>query len=369
MLFFRLILLVCFAGLSQAAAAQSISSSEGRIRVEAVVENLREPWGFAHLPGSALLITERGGRLLFIAANGSKQTVSGVPKVFAQGQGGLLDVIAARDFATSRLIFLSMAVPQSGGAGTAVYRAELSKSGTELRNVRKIFEMAQGSSGGRHFGSRIVEALDGTLYITTGDRGNRPSAQDLGRHEGSVVRITKSGKVPADNPFVGANAAQPEIWSYGHRNPQGAAMDAQGRIWVVEHGAKGGDEINLVKKGGNFGWPVISYGTHYSGGKIGEGAVKEGMEQPDFYWDPSIAPSGMMIYSGKLWPAWKGNIFVGSLKFDYISRLSGSPLTEQEKIRGSRTARVRDVREGPEGRIWFLSVDDGALYRMSPVEQ
>lgn len=226
--------------------------------------------------------------------------------------------------------------------------------------------MTPGSGGGAHFGSRVVEGTDGTLFVTVGDRGDRPSAQDLTRHNGSVVRVNVDGSVPGDNPFVGQSGAEPEIWSYGHRNPQGAALDLDGNLVTVEHGAKGGDEINRITRGANYGWPVISYGVHYSGAKIGEGSAKEGMEQPAFYWDPSMAPSGMMIYSGKLWPEWTGDIFVGSLKFDYISVLDGAPLAEQSQIKGDETLRVRDIREAPDGSIWFISAGNGAIYRMTP---
>jgi len=286
--------------------------------------------------------------------------------VHARGQGGLLDVLVPRDFAQSRTLFFSYAKRQGSGAGTAVARADLSPDMRRLRGWQMIFEMAPGSSGGRHFGSRIVEGRDGFLYVTIGERGDRPSAQDLGRENGSVIRIARDGSVPPDNPFVGQAGAQPEIWSYGHRNPQGAALDAQGRLWVVEHGAQGGDEVNLIRKGANYGWPVISYGRHYSGAKIGEGTAKPGMEQPAYYWDPSIAPSGMMIYSGKLWPSWRGDIFVGSLKFDHIARLTGQPLREAERLQAPQTQRVRDIREAPDGSIWFLSVGQGALYRLTP---
>ena len=231
-----------------------------------------------------------------------------------------------------------------------------------------IFELAPGSSGGRHFGSRIVEGRDGHLYLTIGDRGDRPSAQDLGVENGSVVRVARDGAIPADNPFKGQAGARPGIYTYGHRNPQGAAMDQQGRIWVVEHGARGGDEVNLLAAGANYGWPVIAYGRHYSGAKIGEGTAKPGLEQPAHYWDPSIAPSGMMIYSGKLWPQWAGHIFVGSLKFDLISRLAGpaNGLREVERMQWPETARVRDLREAPDGTIWVMSVGNGAIYRLSP---
>jgi len=292
--------------------------------------------------------------------------VSGVPKVAASGQGGLLDVTIAQDFSNSREIFLTYSKRQSSGAGTAVAVARLSENGKRLTNLRVIFEAVPGGSGGRHFGSRVVEANDGSLFVTLGERGDRPAAQDKSNHMGTVIRINRDGTIPSDNPFVGDTSARPEIWSYGHRNPQGAGLDARGRLWVSEHGAQGGDEVNLVQPGLNYGWPVISYGKHYSGQKIGEGTPKPGMEQPEFYWDPSIAPSGLLVYSGKLWPQWKGNLFVGSLKFDYISRLAGSPLREVEQIKGAETERVRDIVEAPDGSIWFISVGQGAVYRLTP---
>lgn len=227
--------------------------------------------------------------------------------------------------------------------------------------------MQNGTQGGRYFGSRVVEGRDGFLYVTVGERGDRPSAQDLSRHSGSVIRVARDGGVPSSNPFVSTANAQPEIWSYGHRNPQGAALDAAGQLWVAEHGAKGGDEVNRVKKGANYGWHVISYGEHYSGRKIGEGTQKSGMEQPSFYWDPSIAPFGMMIYSGKMFPEWKGDFFVGSLKFDHIARLdrSGNRFTAGEVLESRETGRVRDVREAPDGSIWFISVDRRGVFRIA----
>lgn len=349
-----------------AASAQTLDSSAGRLRVESVVSGLDTPWALGFLPGGGLLITERDGRLLHVTG-GRAQTVAGVPDVAAVGQGGLLDVLVPRDFATTREIFLSFAKPQPrGGAGTALARAVLSDDGTRLQDVRTLFEMAQGGTGGRHFGSRMVEGRDGMIYLTTGDRGDDGSAQDRSRHEGSVIRIARDGSVPGDNPFVGQSGVLPEIWSYGHRNPQGAALDADGRLWVVEHGARGGDEINRVERGLNYGWPIISHGRHYSGARIGEGTHKEGMEQPAHYWDPSIAPSGFMIYSGALWPAWRGDMFTGSLNSGLISRVDGGSLTEAERISGPETARVRDIREGPDGAIWFISENNGTVYRVTP---
>jgi len=349
-----------------AAGAQTLDSSAGPLRVDTVVSGLETPWALGFLPDGGLLITERDGRLLYVS-DGRAQRVAGVPDVAAVGQGGLLDVLVPRDFAATRAVYLTFARPQrGGGAGTALARGVLSADGARLDDMRVIFEMAPGSRGGRHFGSRMVEGRDGMIYLTTGDRGDRPSAQDLSRHEGSVIRVGRDGRVPGDNPFVGRDGVLPEIWSYGHRNPQGAALAADGQLWVVEHGARGGDEVNRLEKGANYGWPVISYGRHYSGLPIGEGAAKQGMEQPAHYWDPSIAPSGLMIYSGTLWPEWRGDLFTGSLKFGLISRIDGDTLAEAERIAGPETDRVRDIREAPDGAIWFISENNGAVYRLTP---
>ncbi len=345
--------------------AYAFDSSQGSLNVQEIVSGLREPWGFGFLPEGGLLITERRGRLLVSDGQGLRE-VAGLPRIDDMGQGGLLDVLVPSDFAERREIFLSYAKEQGRGAGTALMRARLSEDNSSLSEVALIFELAPGSTGGQHFGSRIVEGRDGTLFLTIGDRGDRESAQDLSNENGTVVRVGRDGRIPADNPFLGQEDVRPAIWSYGHRNPQGATLDLDGNLVVVEHGARGGDEINRVKRGANYGWPVISYGTHYSGAAIGVGTSAPGMEQPAFYWDPSMAPSGIMIYSGKLWPEWRGDIFVGSLKFDYIARVGGSPLRETEQLTGSETQRVRDVREGPNGAIWFLSVGNGALYRVTP---
>ena len=340
----------------------ALETSAGRMRVEEVAKGFRMPWSFAFLPDGGMLVTEKRGRLLLVR-DGKAVSVKGVPEVDTSGQGGLLDVMVPRDFAGTREIFLTHAKPQTGGNGTALTRAVLSVDGSELTGVRTIFEMKPGNSGGHHFGSRVVEAPDGHLFMTMGERGVREAAQDLSRHNGTVIRLNRDGSVPSDNPFVGVDGALPEIWSYGHRNPQGAAMDASGQFWVNEHGAKGGDEVNRVKKGANYGWPVISYGRHYSGGKIGVGTEKAGMEQPVFYWDPSIAPSGMTFYDGSV-AGWNGSAFVGSLKFDYIARLAGDPMGEVEQIKAPETKRVRDVRTGPDGALWFLSEDRGAVYKL-----
>ncbi|MEO0501742.1 MAG: PQQ-dependent sugar dehydrogenase [Pseudomonadota bacterium] len=347
-------------------AGWALDTARGAVTVTAVATGLDQPWGVAELPDGSLLITERDGVLLRVA-DGRASRVNGAPRVAASGQGGLLDVTLARDFATSRTLFLTYSKRQSGGAGTALAAAELSADGRRLDNLRDLFVSAPGFAGGRHFGSRVVEAADGTLYVTIGDRGDRPSAQDRGNHNGAIVRVNRDGTVPGDNPFVGEAGVQPHIWSYGHRNPQGAGLDARGTLWTAEHGARGGDEVNRVRKGANFGWPVISYGVHYSGGTIGEGTTKAGMEQPLHYWDPSIAPSGLMIYQGDMFPEWRGDMFVGSLKFGYISRLdlSGNDVREVEQIGGDETGRVRDIVEAPDGSILFISVGNGAVYRMT----
>ena len=334
------------------------------VSIERMASKLDVPWSISFLPECEFLISERGGDLLHFDALGNRTEISGVPRVHSRGQGGLLDVVASLDFIETRELFISYSKLQNLGAGTVVAAARLSDDSTRLLDLVEIFEMVSRGSGGRHFGSRIVENLDGTLFVTLGERGDRMAAQDLSNHNGTVVRIGRDGSVPPDNPFAGKPNAQAEIWSYGHRNPQGAALDQDGRLWTSEHGARGGDEINLVRKGLNYGWPVISYGVHYSGQKIGEGTSREGMEQPEFYWDPSIAPSGLAIYSGRLWPDWKGQFFVGSLKSDFISRIDPTgEFREVERIKLPETKRVRDVREAPDGSIWFLSEDRRGAYR------
>lgn len=356
---------LCALVLALPGAAHALDSSAGTLRIDAVVTGLDEPWALGFLPDGAMLVSERAGRLLHLGTDGTVTPVAGVPSVYDEGQGGLLDVMIPRNFATSREVFLSLSQPGGRGGATALAVGRLSDDNTTLENPRVIFAIDPGR-GGRHFGSRIVEAATGHLFLTVGDRGEDDTAQDLGNHNGTVVRLNRDGTVPADNPFVGQPGARPEIWSYGHRNAQAAALDATGQLWVVEHGARGGDEVNRVAPGANYGWPIISYGTEYSGRRIGEGTAMPGMEQPAFYWDPSIAPSGMVFYSGRLWPEWQGDLFVGSLKFGLISRLDGTAMIEEERLQSDETARVRDIREGPDGALWFLSVGQGALYRMTP---
>jgi glucose/arabinose dehydrogenase len=347
-------------------SAAAMTTMQGKLTVTQVANGFEEPWAIGHLPDGGVLITERDGQVVHLRADGSRVFVADGPQAVAAGQGGLLDVMIPRDFAETREVFFSYVSTANGNEGTALGSGRLSADGTRFEGFKKLWQMAPHAQTDRHFGSRVVEAADGTIFITIGDRGDRPSAQDRTTHNGSVVRLTRTGEVPGDNPFVDTPDVEPAIYSYGHRNPQGASLDADGVLWVAEHGARGGDEVNKITPGANYGWPVISYGTHYSGDKIGVGTAKPGMEQPLHYWDPSIAPSGMMIYSGKLWPAWKGDIFVGSLRDDYISRLEGPNVFEREKLESPQTGRVRDVVEGPDGAIWFLSVNDGALYKITP---
>jgi glucose/arabinose dehydrogenase len=360
-------LLICTALASAplSLAAQTIETEAGPLQVQEVVSDLFVPWAFGFLPDGTILITEREGELLAIKGD-ERSSVDGLPRIAVDGQGGLLDVLVPRDFAQTRTLFFTYAKTQFiRGSGTAVYRAQLSEDGTKLENGETIFEIARGTGGGFHFGSRLVEAPDGSLFVTIGDRGNGDLSQDLSMHNGSVLRITRDGDPHPDNPFLDQRNAQPEIWSWGHRNPQGAALDGAGQLWVNEHGAKGGDEVNRIERGANYGWPVISYGVNYDGSKIGQGTERDGMMQPVHFWDPSIAPSGMAFFEGG---AWDGDAFVGSLKFDYIARLSGDPLREVEQIKSEATLRVRDLRQGPDGALWFLSVGNGALYRLDAGE-
>lgn len=355
---------VVLGALAGVAEAQLVETSAGPVRIESVARGLEEPWAIGFLPDGGVLVTERAGRLLLLR-DGQAVPVGGLPAVFDSGQGGLLDVMVPRDFADSRAVWLSFAVAVPGGAATALGSGRLSPDGRRLDGFTLHWQ-GQGVGGGRHFGSRLVEGLDGTVFVTTGDRGTGPEgmeAQDPMRPEGKVIRLNRDGSPAAAFP-----GHAPGVHSIGHRNPQGAALDGQGNLWLVEHGAQGGDELNRVEGGRNYGWPVISYGEDYGGGQIGEGSAKAGMEQPVHYWVPSIAPSGLMIYQGDLFPAWKGDVFTGSLNSDFISRLDPEAGHAEERIAAPETGRVRDIVEAADGSIWFLSVYDGALYRMTPAK-
>ncbi|MBF9029712.1 PQQ-dependent sugar dehydrogenase [Rhodobacterales bacterium HKCCE3408] len=354
-----------FALLSGVAAAETRNTVTGPVEITPVLQGLAEPWAVGFLPDGGFLVTLRDGGMLRSFPDGSQGFVSGLPAVQVEGQGGLLDVMVPRDFAETGEIFLTYAAPQGGrGAGTALARGVL--DGTELTDVETLWQMNPGSSGGRHFGSRVVEGPEGHLFVTVGERGDRDAAQDLRRENGSVIRLNRDGTIPEGNPFIGAGDADPAIWSYGHRNPQGAALDAVGQLFVVEHGARGGDEINRIEPGLNYGWPIIAYGEEYAGGQIGIGTEGQGLEQPLHFWDPSIAPSGLAIYDGDMFPEWQGDLLVGALAFDLISRVDpDSGFAEVERIQTPETQRVRDVRVAPDGSVWFLSVGNGTLYRIS----
>ncbi len=344
--------------------------SPATLKVVTVASGLEHPWGLQFLPDGRMLVTERPGRLRYVSPSGQlSEPLAGLPAVAARGQGGLLDVRLDPSFATNRLIYLSYSEPDGRDAGTAVLRARLGERG--LDNVRVIFRQLPKVGGGNHFGSRLVFSYDGQyLFITMGERGRSEDAQDLSRLMGRVVRIRPDGSIPEDNPFVGRANARPETWSYGHRNPQGATLHPDtGELWTVEHGAMGGDEVNTPKPGRNYGWPVITYGVNYDGRKIGEGTAKDGMEQPVHYWDPSIAPSGMTFYTGDRYPGWKGSLFVGSLKFGLLSRLTiqGNRVVSEERLLSDLGARVRDVRQGPDGYLYILTDEsNGRILRLEP---
>ena len=348
--------------------------SKSTVTTTTFAKGLVHPWGMAFLPDGRLLVTERPGRMRLIAKDGQLSPPLGnVPAVYASGQGGLLDVALAPNFAASRMIYFSYSEPRGQGSnGTTVARAKLApgEGAAQLQDVQVIFRQEPATSGGLHFGSRLAFARDGNLFVTLGERFQRDKAQDLSNHYGKVIRIRPDGSAPPDNPFAGKAGARPEVWSYGHRNVQSAAIHpVSGKLWTVEHGARGGDEINIPQAGKNYGWPVITYGRDYSFLKIGEGTAKAGLEQPVYYWDPSIAPSGMAFYTGDLIPEWKGNLFVGALAGQALHRLVfyGEQIVSEERLLGDLGARIRDVRSGPDGALWLLTDSpEGGVLRLAP---
>jgi aldose sugar dehydrogenase len=353
------------------APAATHTTSAGPVTVTRMFGGLEVPWALALLPDGGFLVTERPGRLRHVGSDGTARILRGTPAVRAAGQGGLLDVAVARDFARSREVFLTYAEPRGGGvAATALAVARLSAAGDALEDLRLLWRMRPAAAAGQHFGSRVVEAPDGTLFVTTGDRGDRDTAQDLGTHPGTIVRINRDGTIPRDNPFVGRPGALPDIWSYGLRNVQGAAIGADGALWTAMHGPRGGDEINRhASPGLNYGWPVQSFGAEYvSGRPAGTAGPVAGMTEPVFWWRASPAVSGLAVYSGRLFPAWRGDLLVGALQHHAIIRLSGGPdgLREAERLLEGAFRRIRDVREAPDGAIWFIAETEGAVYRIAP---
>lgn len=351
------------------------------VRPEVVASGLQNPWAVAFLPEGRFLVTERPGRMRVIEADGKlNAALAGVPEVAAGGQGGLLDLVLDADFARNRTLFFCFSEPGPAGNSTALARARLADDRSRLEDLKVIFSQKPKFASSAHFGCRIVESQqggkpDGMLFLTLGERFVRKDdAQKLDNHHGKIIRIHKDGRVPADNPFVARAGALPEIWSYGHRNPQGATLSPDGILWMHEHGPQGGDEINLPKPGRNYGWPVITHGENYGGGKIGDGiTAKDGMEQPLHYWVPSIAPSGMAFLSGDRYGrAWVGNLFVGSLKFGYLDRIELSEpfkgtVLREHKLLADLGERIRDVRQGPDGLLYVLTDNArGRLIRLLP---
>ncbi len=342
---------------------------EDKVAAETVAKGLEHPWALAFLPDGRILVTERPGRLRIVAKDGKLSApLRGVPAVQAKGQGGLLDVAIDPKFEENRLVYLSYAEPGEGGAGTAVARGRLGEGA--LEDVKVIYRQQPKVDGNGHFGSRLVFTRDGKLFITQGDRqAYREQAQNLESGLGKLIRINPDGSIPEDNPFVGKPGARPEIYSYGHRSMQAAALHPEtGQLWTVEHGARGGDELNHPESGKNYGWPVITYGRDYSGASIGEGTEKTAMEQPVYYWDPVIAPSGAVWYTGDKYPGWKGSLFVGSMQPGALVRLTldNGRVASEERYLGS-VGRVRDVQQGPDGFLYIVTdEDDGRVLRVVP---
>ena len=355
--------------LSQAACGAErdrvLETQSGRIAVETIASDLNDPWSLAFLPDGRMLLTQRSGQIRIVTRQGNiSAPLAGMPEVYSSGQGGLLDLALAPDFATSRFIYFSFGEPAEGGASTAVARARLADD--RLQDVTVIFRSVPKTGGGAHFGSRLAFARDGKLFVTTGERFQFEVAQDLSNHMGKVVRINPDGTVPSDNPFVGRADTRPEIWSYGHRNVEGAAIHPQtGKLWTHEMGPAGGDELNITDAGRNYGWPVVSWGRHYSGASIPAPTTRPDLAAPIRYWTPVIAPSGMVFYNGDAIPAWKGNLLIGGMVARAIVRLTlnGEQVTGEERI--AMGGRIRDVRQGPDGAVYALDESNGTLLRLT----
>jgi glucose/arabinose dehydrogenase len=358
-----------FAGQTRAPGVRS----EAAMTHAVVASGLEHPWGLALLPDGRWLVTEKPGRLRIITAEGAVgEPITGLPAVAARGQGGLLDVAVGPTFGQDRLIYWSYSEPREGGNATAVARGRLSDDGTRVEGVQVIFHAMPTYDGGAHFGSSLAFDDAGRLFITLGDRSDRPmrpQAQDLGSHMGKIIRINADGTAPADNPFAGREGARPEIWSLGHRNVQGVAIAPDGAVWTIEHGTRGGDELNRPEAGQNYGWPIIAYGIEYAGGPINEGiTAREGLEQPVYYWDPVIAPGGMTFYEGAMFPGWRGNLLIAGLKEKHIARLvlEGNRVVGEERLLTDLGERVRDVAVGPDGAVWAITDEqNGKLVRLS----
>jgi len=366
---FTLIAATALAVVSGACSAEDrvIDTETGKIKVESLASGLNHPWGMAFLPDGRMLVTERVGRLRIMDADRTlSEPLAGVPKVFARGQGGLFDVALDTEFSENKLVYISYAELGKGGAGIAVARGRLGDAG--LEDVQVIFRQTPKVSGGNHFGGRLAFTADGKLFITLGERFKFEPAQDLTNHLGKIVRINPDGSVPEDNPFIGQQDAQPEIWSYGHRNPQGAAINPKtGKLWETEFGPLGGDELNIPAPGANYGWPVVSWGKHYDGRDIPNPPTRPEFADAIRHWTPVISPSGIAFYTADAIPDWKGNLLISSLSSQAIVRLSldGETVTGEERI--LMGTRIRDVAQGPDGALYALTdEDDGAVLRLTP---
>ena len=379
----RLPAVLLAAGIGAApAAAQQFTSSAGELTVETLAGGLVHPWSLAFLPDGRMLVTERPGRMRIVTRGGRlSPPLAGVPAVYAQSQAGLMDVILARDFEQSHQVFFCYAEPYEGGGRIAVAHARLMEgkrlvedATPRLIGVEVIFRQHGPADHGLNIGCRMVQGADGNLFVTLGDHFfDAKLAQTLDNHIGKIVRITPEGKAPPDNPFVGKKGALPEIWAYGLRNPEGLAFNpADGKLWEQEHGPKGGDEINIVAKGANYGWPVVSYGVNYDGSPVGTGKQRAaGMTNSIWHWTPSIAPSGMAFYTGELFPGWKGSLFNGALKFELVARLelNGDKVVKEERMLQGLHERIRDVRQGPDGALYLLTDNDnGRILRVAPAK-
>ncbi|MDR7144362.1 PQQ-dependent sugar dehydrogenase [Rhizobium sp. BE258] len=359
-----------FAVAGAAYAADTVQTKDVAVSVETLTTELDHPWAVEVMPDGAYLVTERPGNIRIIRDGKVSEPLAGVPEVSARGQGGLMDVALAPDFAQSRILYFTAAIANARGSGTEAFSARLSADETGIQDVKPIFTMAKFTGGNIQYGSRIAIAGDGSLFISVGDRGSRDRSQDFKDDAGSIVHVNADGSIPADNPFRDGAKARPEIWSKGHRNPQGITFDAaDDKLYTVEHGARGGDEINLIAPAKNYGWPVITYGVDYSGAKIGEGTNKEGLEQPLHYWDPSIAPGAIAVYRGKMFPEWDGDMLVAALKFQLLSRMqrdgSGKFVGEERMFEG-KYGRIRDITVAPDGALLMVTDEsDGALLRVS----